>query len=172
MTHLHDNKIKITMLRNLIILVALIAVSCSTTKETVMPATKNVADMTNEEKADHFAHKYLITDGHVDLPYRLKIQNFRLEKEYLGIPLDTDDGDFDYKYGVDYEVYKSNKLICALQIKPKSYLSHNHYIEKARTANLSKNKAYLEAFGIPVYNVISKLDGTVINKVVLHKLTD
>lgn len=85
------------MLRYLILLVALTAISCSATKETVVPAIKNVADMTNEEKANHFAHKYLITDGHVDLPYRLKIQNFKLAKEYLGIPLDTDDGDFDYK---------------------------------------------------------------------------
>ena len=85
------------MLRYIIIFVSLTLASCSTTKESVAPVAKNVADMTNMEKADYFAHKYLITDGHVDLPYRLKIQNFKLEKEYLGIPLDTDDGDFDYK---------------------------------------------------------------------------
>ncbi len=42
------------------------------------------------------AQKYIIIDGHVDLPYRLKVSNFRLEKEYLGIPLATEDGDFDY----------------------------------------------------------------------------
>ena len=85
------------MFRYLIFLIALTAGACSTSKEAVKPAMKNVADMSNDEKADYFAHKYLITDGHVDLPYRLKIQNFKLEKEYLGIPLDTDDGDFDYK---------------------------------------------------------------------------
>ena len=33
--------------------------------------------------ADELAHKYIITDGHVDLPYRLKIQNFRLTKEFV-----------------------------------------------------------------------------------------
>ena len=48
-------------------------------------------------KADELAHKYIITDGHVDLPYRLKVQNFKLEKEYIGIPIETDKGDFDYK---------------------------------------------------------------------------
>lgn len=46
--------------------------------------------------ADKLAHKYIITDGHVDLPYRLKIKNFQLTKEYIGIPIETDDGDFDY----------------------------------------------------------------------------
>ena len=85
------------MLKYLTLLVVLTTYACSTTQQSVAPAMKKVADMTNEEKADHFAHKYLITDGHVDLPYRLKIQNFRMEKEYLGIPLETDDGDFDYK---------------------------------------------------------------------------
>ncbi|MCG8329518.1 MAG: dipeptidase [Chitinophagales bacterium] len=47
-------------------------------------------------KANKLAHKYIITDGHVDLPYRLRVQNFRLEREYLGIPIETKKGDFDY----------------------------------------------------------------------------
>lgn len=49
------------------------------------------------QKADQIAHKYILTDGHVDLPYRLKIKNFRLEREYLGIPISTEEGDFDYE---------------------------------------------------------------------------
>ncbi|MEQ8707150.1 MAG: dipeptidase [Phaeodactylibacter sp.] len=48
------------------------------------------------KKADKLAHQFIITDGHVDLPYRLRVQNFRLEREYLGIPVETDKGDFDY----------------------------------------------------------------------------
>ncbi|MFZ4425692.1 MAG: dipeptidase [Saprospiraceae bacterium] len=47
-------------------------------------------------RADKLAHKYIITDGHVDLPYRLKVRNFQLTKEYIGIPIETEDGDFDY----------------------------------------------------------------------------
>ncbi len=43
------------------------------------------------------AHKYIITDGHVDLPYRLQAKNFRLEREFLEIPIETDQGDFDYR---------------------------------------------------------------------------
>ena len=47
--------------------------------------------------AVQLAHRYIITDGHVDLPYRLKVKNFRLDREYLGIPVQTEDGDFDYE---------------------------------------------------------------------------
>ncbi len=50
-----------------------------------------------QDKSHELAHKFIITDGHVDLPYRLKIKNFRLDKEYLGIPVETEEGDFDFK---------------------------------------------------------------------------
>jgi membrane dipeptidase len=58
-----------------------------------------VAQKTDEslhKLADKLAHDFIITDGHVDLPYRLRVQNFRLEKEFIGIPIATKDGDFDY----------------------------------------------------------------------------
>lgn len=53
-------------------------------------------DAALREKANELAQKYIITDGHVDLPYRLKVKNFRLTREYMGIPVETDEGDFDY----------------------------------------------------------------------------
>ncbi len=53
-------------------------------------------DQILKDRADSLAHTYIITDGHVDLPYRLKIKNFQLTKDYLGIPIETDAGDFDY----------------------------------------------------------------------------
>jgi membrane dipeptidase len=49
------------------------------------------------QHAHLLAQQTIITDGHVDLPYRLQVRNFRLEREYLGIPVQTDDGDFDYE---------------------------------------------------------------------------
>jgi len=54
------------------------------------------SDEAMQAKAEQLAHQFIITDGHVDLPYRLRVQNFRLEREYLGIPVETDKGDFDY----------------------------------------------------------------------------
>ena len=66
-------------------------------QKTTAPLNRNLNDQQMRELADELAHKYIITDGHVDLPYRLKVQNFKLEKEYIGIPIETDKGDFDYK---------------------------------------------------------------------------
>ena len=64
---------------------------------TAVFAQKSDADL--RKKADKLAHKFIITDGHVDLPYRLKIQNFRLERHYIdSLVLSTvaKTGNFDY----------------------------------------------------------------------------
>lgn len=56
--------------------------------------------MTDEQLkayADELSHRYILTDGHVDLPYRLRIKNFRVERQYMGIPIQTNDGDFDFE---------------------------------------------------------------------------
>ena len=70
-----------------------------------------------KKHALYLSQKYIIADGHVDLPYRLKITNFRLEKEYLGIPYQTNTGDFDFvrakKGGLDapfMSIYIPSKL--------------------------------------------------------------
>lgn len=64
-------------------------------------AEKKPVETMNDEQlrafADELAHKYVITDGHVDLPFRLKIKNFRVERQYMGIPIKSDEGDFDYE---------------------------------------------------------------------------
>lgn len=57
----------------------------------------SVFGQNNALKAKQLADSYILVDGHVDLPYRLKIQNFRLEKSYTGIPVSSKDGDFDFK---------------------------------------------------------------------------
>ncbi|MFT5166799.1 MAG: membrane dipeptidase [Saprospiraceae bacterium] len=49
------------------------------------------------ELADVLAHKYIIIDGHVDLPYRLRVKNFKLTKEFVGIPVSSTEGDFDWE---------------------------------------------------------------------------
>ncbi len=59
-------------------------------------AQNDTSEKTLRDQADQLAHKFIITDGHVDLPYRLSVKNFRLTKEFTGIPIETDQGDFDY----------------------------------------------------------------------------
>jgi membrane dipeptidase len=60
-------------------------------------AVAQTSDEALRQKAQRLAQRYIITDGHVDLPYRLRVKNFRLEREYLGIPIRTVQGDFDYE---------------------------------------------------------------------------
>ena len=91
----------------------ILALSCSTTRPLVtlpknsLPDEPNVNRIENplsvftndtdlKQFADSLAHKYLIIDGHVDLPYRLSIRNFRPTKEFIGIPANSKEGDFDY----------------------------------------------------------------------------
>jgi membrane dipeptidase len=57
----------------------------------------SLSDDQRQKVADSLAQAYIITDGHVDLPFRLRVKRFRLEKEYLGIPISTTEGDFDYE---------------------------------------------------------------------------
>lgn len=75
-------------MKNILLLVALAATS--------ILSAQNATDEQLRAKADELAHQYIITDGHVDLPYRLKVKNFRLEREYMDIPVQTTEGDFDY----------------------------------------------------------------------------
>ncbi len=76
-----------------VLFLALFFSFCKTTNTSF--SKKKEAEL--RKTADLLAHKYIIFDGHVDLPYRLKAKNFRLEKEFVGLPLDDPKGDFDVK---------------------------------------------------------------------------
>ncbi len=91
------------MLRFLLTAVTLstLLLSCGNTGTSPDSVGSQRSDVELRAHADSLAHAYLITDGHVDLPYRLKVQNFRLEREMLGIPIETDEGDFDYVRAVE-----------------------------------------------------------------------
>lgn len=49
------------------------------------------------QRAVSLARTLMIVDGHVDLPYRMGVKNFRPTREYLGIPISGGHGDFDYE---------------------------------------------------------------------------
>ena len=72
------------------LIVLMLVSACSKKNETAHH------DEVLHKTADSLAQVYIITDGHVDLPYRLKVKNFRLDREYLGIPVETKEGDFDF----------------------------------------------------------------------------
>jgi len=79
----------------LVIVGLFLLAGCS--QKTTAPLNQSMNEAQLKEKADELAHKYIITDGHVDLPYRLKVTNFRLTRELIGIPVSTEEGDFDYE---------------------------------------------------------------------------
>ncbi len=66
---------------------------CSSVKEKV--STETMTDKQLMDYADELAHKYIITDGHVDLPYRMKKAGFILKKEVMDVSGETT-GNFDY----------------------------------------------------------------------------
>ena len=87
------------MLRILLPLAGLFLLpACQPAEET---PNEEMSDVALRAHADSLAHQTIIIDGHVDLPYRLKVKNFRLEKEMIGIPVETDEGDFDYVRAVE-----------------------------------------------------------------------
>jgi membrane dipeptidase len=61
---------------------------------------KPVDRMTDEQLrafADELAHKYIITDGHIDLPEVLKEKKINLDKNNVGIIVSGVDGEFDFE---------------------------------------------------------------------------
>jgi membrane dipeptidase len=49
------------------------------------------------DKAVRLAHQYIIADGHIDLPWRLSLSNYRADGDNRDMPISSDEGDFDYK---------------------------------------------------------------------------
>ena len=49
--------------------------------------------MTVSDKARELAHRYLVVDGHIDVPYRL-------EEKWVDVTQATEGGDFDYPRAV------------------------------------------------------------------------
>ena len=76
-----------------------IIIACSACAQKINATMKKI-DADTKALADELAQKYIIIDGHVDLPYRLEVRNFRLTKEFIGIPVETTDGDFDFKRAI------------------------------------------------------------------------
>ncbi|MDN5205268.1 dipeptidase [Fulvivirgaceae bacterium BMA10] len=67
--------------------------SCSEKKSS---ETNKEEPMDLAEKAKQIAHNTIITDGHVDLPYRLQVKYFKPVKVLVDVSKRTEDGDFDY----------------------------------------------------------------------------
>lgn len=75
-------------------LIAVIFVSCSSSS-----SEEEYLDLSDEARlvlAKKIAHNTIMVYGHVDLPYRMRIGGFSLQKEILNVAERTEGGDFDY----------------------------------------------------------------------------
>lgn len=76
------------------LLLGLLAFACQP-KET----TPDYTAMSDDERlkvATEMAHNTIMVDGHVDLPYRMKVGGFTLQREILDVSVRTDGGNFDF----------------------------------------------------------------------------
>jgi len=94
----------------------------------------------------------------------------QLEKIFKNIEFVKTNGDFDHKYAVDYELKFDGHLVCGIQVKPKSYTYNTSYTNKAKQVNKRKNLDYKTTFGKVVFEIISNIDGTIINSPVLKQI--
>lgn len=75
--------------------IAILMIGCTTSSS---EKTFDAEAMTEDELrayADSLAHEYIIVDGHVDLPYRMKAKGFMITKEVEDVSVETT-GNFDY----------------------------------------------------------------------------
>ena len=94
-----------------------------------------------------------------------------LQQKFPGLGFHKTDGNFDYEFAVDYQVFKQDALICGIQIKPNSYnRSTAPYVRLAKAANKRKNRNYSDQFGVPVFDIFYER-GQILNENVMDDLT-
>ena len=74
----------------------LLALVCLFTFSACESEPKELTDEQLMEKATELAQKYIMVDGHVDLPYRMQVGGFTLRREPLDVSVRTDGGNFDF----------------------------------------------------------------------------
>lgn len=92
------------------------------------------------------------------------------KKGYEVLIIDTT-GQFDYEYGVDFELYYDGRIVCGIQIKPESYNKGDaDYLQKAKEINAEKNTKYKNKFGRNVHYIYSNHKGFIINNEVINAM--
>ena len=83
------------MLRYLIFGITLLLGSASMAQQASIDYRK-LSDADRLQAAKEIAQSTIVVDGHVDLPYRMKVGGFTLKREVLDVSVRTPDGNFDY----------------------------------------------------------------------------
>jgi membrane dipeptidase len=80
---------------HLLIGIVLLVVSSAAAQEVPIDYRK-LSDIERLQAAQKIAQTTIMVDGHVDLPYRMKVGGFTLQREILDVSVRTPDGNFDY----------------------------------------------------------------------------
>ncbi len=83
------------MLRYLIFGITLLLGGASMAQQATIDYRK-LSDADRLKAAQKIAQATIMVDGHVDLPYRMKVGGFTLKREVLDVSVRTPDGNFDY----------------------------------------------------------------------------
>lgn len=83
------------MLRYFIFGITLLLGSASMAQQASIDYRK-LSDAERLQAAKEIAQTTIVVDGHVDLPYRMKVGGFTLKREVLDVSVRTPDGNFDY----------------------------------------------------------------------------
>jgi membrane dipeptidase len=83
------------MIRYLIFGITLFLGSACMAQQTTIDYRK-LSDADRLKAAKEIAQTTIVVDGHVDLPYRMKVGGFTLKREVLDVSVRTPDGNFDY----------------------------------------------------------------------------
>ncbi|MGB0932094.1 MAG: hypothetical protein ACPGVB_15025 [Chitinophagales bacterium] len=86
-----------------------------------------------------------------------------LQRHFPKIDFRVSDGERDYQYAIDYELFLDDKLLGAIQIKPKSYQGNQSYLQKAKKANQRKHRAYFNAYKRNVRYIFANHQGEILN---------
>jgi membrane dipeptidase len=76
-------------------LIAALGFGCQSSESESMDYT-SMTDADRLIVATEIAQNTIMVDGHVDLPYRMKVGGFTLQREILDVSVRTDGGNFDY----------------------------------------------------------------------------
>ncbi|WP_192348106.1 dipeptidase [Algoriphagus sp. Y33] len=79
-----------------VVVLSVLALACTAKEQEEAIDYTALSDEERLEAATEIAHETIMVDGHVDLPYRMKVGGFTLQREVLDVSVRTPDGNFDF----------------------------------------------------------------------------
>lgn len=100
-----------------------------------------------------------------ELNTKKSLENMLDGYEVRDVPIEVD-----VKYAVDFEVYKEDNLVLAVQVKSHKYRANTSGVSYAtKNMNSKKNEEYKKVTGVSVLNVYSEVSGKIYNSEEIDK---